>query len=216
MVPREREVRVVHPNPIYHTGTREDCLTFAGETGFGILAVSEPGGAPHMAHVPFALSGDVAEMHLMRSNPVARAARAGAAARLAVQGPHGYISPDWYGIPDQVPTWNYVSVHLTGRLEPRPQTELRGMLDRLSDRFEARLAPKPVWKMDKVAPDILERLMRIVLPFRFHVEAAEGTWKLAQHKPVGARLRAADDLEAAGMGSETAVLAALMRAAQPV
>lgn len=206
----------MHPNPIYHVGSREDWLAFAGETGFGVLAVSDPEGAPHLAHVPFVVSGDRVEMHLMRSNPVARAARGGAMARLAVQGPHGYISPDWYGIEDQVPTWNYVSVHLTGRLEPLPQEALRGMLERLSDEFETRLAPKPVWKLDKVPEEIAARLMRIIQPFVLHIEDVDGTWKLAQHKPEAARLAAADGLDQAGIGAETALLAALMRAADPV
>ncbi|WP_136634437.1 FMN-binding negative transcriptional regulator [Pseudooceanicola onchidii] len=206
----------MHPNPIYHVGTRDDCMAFARDTGFGILAVSDPGGAPHMAHVPFVVDGDRIEMHMLRSNPVARAARAGAAARLAVQGPHGYVSPDWYGIEDQVPTWNYVSVHLTGRLEPLPQEDLRGALDRLSDEFEARLAPKPVWKTAKMPDDLMARMMRMIQPFVLHVEEVDGTWKLAQHKAEAARLAAADGMEAAGVGAETGVLAALMRAAKPV
>lgn len=206
----------MHPNPIYHVGSREDCLGFARETGFGVLAVSDPDGAPHLAHVPIVLDGDRVEMHLMRSNPVARAARGGAMARLAVQGPHGYISPDWYGIEDQVPTWNYVSVHVTGRLECLPQDALRDMLERLSDHFEEQLAPKPVWTLSKVSDDLVARTMRIIQPFVLHIEDVDGTWKLAQHKPEAARLAAADGLEAAGMGSETAALAALMRAAQAV
>lgn len=206
----------MHPNPIYHVGNREDWLAFARDTGFGILAVSEPDGPPHMAHVPFVLEGDALDMHLMRSNPVARAARNGAPARLAVQGPHGYISPDWYGIEDQVPTWNYVSVHLTGRLEPLPQERLREKLERLSDAFETRLAPKPVWKLSKVSDDVVARLLRIIQPFTLHIESVDGTWKLAQNKPEHARLGAADALEAAGLGAETALLAALMRTATPV
>ena len=206
----------MHPNPMYHVGSRADWLQFARETGFGILGVSAPDAPPHFAHVPFVMEGDTVELHMLRSNPVARAARDGAVARLAVQGPHGYISPDWYGIEDQVPTWNYVSVHMTGRLEALPAEDLRPMLERLSDHFEARLAPKPVWKMDKVNPEGLMRMMRTIQPFRMRIEDVDGTWKLAQHKPEAARLAAADGMEAAGIGSETAVLAALMRATDPI
>ena len=46
---------------------------------------------------------------------MARAIANGAAVRLIVEGPEGYISPDWYGVADQVPTWNYVAVHLVGK-----------------------------------------------------------------------------------------------------
>jgi transcriptional regulator len=33
---------------------------------------------------------------------------------IIVSGPDGYVSPDWYEMKDQVPTWNYVTVHLKG------------------------------------------------------------------------------------------------------
>lgn len=29
-------------------------------------------------------------------------------------GPHCYISPDYYGKPENVPTWNYISIHVRG------------------------------------------------------------------------------------------------------
>ena len=32
---------------------------------------------------------------------------------VVVQGPHGYISPSWYGDGANVPTWNFVSAHLS-------------------------------------------------------------------------------------------------------
>ena len=33
---------------------------------------------------------------------------------LRVNGADAYVSPDWYVSPDQVPTWLYQAVHLTG------------------------------------------------------------------------------------------------------
>ena len=33
---------------------------------------------------------------------------------MAVNGADAYVSPDWYVSPDQVPTWLYQAVHLTG------------------------------------------------------------------------------------------------------
>ena len=69
--------------------------------------------------------GDAVWLHLVRSNPIARSAcRAGAGCDDRGVGPDSYISPDWYGVPDQVPTWNYVAVHLRGTLEQRPIAEV--------------------------------------------------------------------------------------------
>ncbi|WP_164662284.1 FMN-binding negative transcriptional regulator [Tropicibacter sp. Alg240-R139] len=202
----------MHPNPVFRTADHETNLQFARERGFGVLAVSVEG-APLLSHVPFILSDDGAwaDLHLVRSNPIARALKQALQARIAVSGPDAYVSPDWYGVPDQVPTWNYVAVHLIGRLELRPQDELRGVLDRQSAVFEARLAPKPAWTADKMEPEALGRMMRQIVPCRLMIEDVQGTWKLNQNKAVDARLSAVGSIEGAVLGSEVDVLAQWMR-----
>jgi len=67
----------------------------------------------------------------------------------AISGPDGYVSPDWYEVPDQVPTWNYVAVHLRGTLERLPQDQMHAMLDMQSAHFEDQLAPKPPFNQNK-------------------------------------------------------------------
>jgi len=62
---------------------------------------------------------------------------------IAVMGPDGYVSPDWYGDPHQVPTWNYIAIHLRGTLRPDDPADMRGHVDRLSAAFEERLDPRP-------------------------------------------------------------------------
>ncbi len=207
----------MHPNPIFHDRGDRENLNFARERGFGVLAVSAKN-APLISHVPFRLSDDgrEADLHLMRSNPIVRALGQPSPAVLAVSGPDGYVSPDWYGIADQVPTWNYVAVHLRGPLELRPQEELRGLLDRLSAEFETRLAPKPAWATARVDDDTLARLMRMIVPCRMRVETVQGTWKLTQNKPDAVRDRAANHVAGFGIGAETGILAALMRGAGDV
>lgn len=198
----------MHPNPAFRGTAREINIAFARSRGFGLLVLSGET-APMVSHVPFLLddSGTLAELHLVRSNPIARALKSGPLpATLAISGPEGYISPDWYGHDDQVPTWNYVAVHLTGTLHLSPVAEMPDLLTRQSAAFEARLTPKPPWTMDKMTPDALEKLMRQILPVRLEISAIDGTWKLNQNKPDDARLGAAGALDAGNPD-----LAALMR-----
>lgn len=201
----------MHPNPVFRAEERDHHIRFARDRTFGVLALSDEAG-PLLSHVPFLLSedGTLAELHLVRSNPIVRALQTPAVAKIAVQGPDGYVSPDWYGIEDQVPTWNYVAVHLTGRLELRPQTELRDLLDRQSAFFEARLLPKPPWVSSKMSDEALVRMMRMIVPCRMEISDIQGTWKLNQNKPDAARLRAADHMED-GIGTDIGELARLMR-----
>lgn len=206
----------MHPNPIYHDADAATNLDFAREIGFGMLAVNGPDG-PLISHVPFLLSSDAetVDLHLVRSNPIARSLKEPAPARIAVTGPDAYVSPDWYGVPDQVPTWNYVAVHLTGMLELLPQEEMREMLDRQSAFHEARLLPKTAWTPGKMTPDVLETMMRQIVPCRMTVTGVDGTWKLSQNKAGAVRLSAAAHLEAAGYGTEPGAIAALMRGVPP-
>jgi transcriptional regulator len=204
--------KAMHPNPVFHTQEAAHNLAYARERAFGVLAVNGPDG-PLLSHVPFLLDedGKTLWLHLMRSNPIARALKASIAARIAVSGPDSYVSPDWYGVADQVPTWNYVAVHLTGTLELRPQEELHAVLDRQSALFEERLLPKAPWTTDKMSEGVMERMMRAIVPCCMTVEAVDGTWKVNQNKPDDVRRHAADHVDAYGQGVDVKTLSALMR-----
>ena len=205
----------MHPNPAFHTQSDDKNLNYARERAFGVLAVSGPDG-PLLSHLPFLLSDDgkTLALHLVRSNPIARALKETELdAKIAISGPDSYVSPDWYGVKDQVPTWNYVAVHLTGRLALRPQDELHALLDRQSAFFEERLLPKTPWTSDKMTKGMMERMMRAIVPCRMQITDVDGTWKLNQNKPDAVRRAAADRVEAYGQGTDLAVLSALMHAA---
>lgn len=202
----------MHPNPAFRKTEKPQNLAFARDRSFGALSINADDG-PLIAHVPFQLSEDGAylEAHLVRSNPIARALKGSQKAVVAVSGGDGYISPDWYGTENLVPTWNYVAVHLRGVLRLLPDDALRGILERLSENMEARLLPKPIWKIDKVSDEALAKMMRQIVPIAMDVETVDGTWKLAQNKPEEARLAAADALAQTGFGAEYGSIAALMK-----
>lgn len=172
----------MHPNPAFRQESQARALDFARQRGFGILTINGADG-PLLAHVPLRLSADgtEADLHLARSNPIARVALP-CPAVFALSGPDAYVSPDWYGAADQVPTWNYVAVHLRGTLEPMPVEAMRGMVDDLSADHESRLAPKRPWTSAKMDPAAMERMMRMILPFRLRIAAVDSTWKLNQNK----------------------------------
>jgi transcriptional regulator len=205
----------MHPNPAFRTEAAAQNLAFARARGFGTLCLNGPE-APMLSHVPFVLNDDgtEAELHLVRSNPIAHAVAEPTPAVLAVIGPDGYVSPDWYDTPDQVPTWNYVAVHLRGHLSLADPDTLRAHLDTVSAAFEGRL-PKTPWTTDKMSEGVMDRMMRQILPFRFTVAEVHGTWKLNQNKTRAARLGAADAIAASPVGQETAALSDLMRNGGP-
>jgi transcriptional regulator len=201
----------MHTNPAFRAASLADNLAFARARGFGILMLNGAEG-PLAAHVPFLISpdGTFADLHLTRSNPIARAALP-APAVIAVSGPDTYISPDWYEAEDQVPTWNYVAVHLRGTLSPLPADFLRTHVDALSAEHESRLLPKTPWVSGKMSQGVMPRMMRMILPFRLSITSVNGTWKLGQNKTAAVREAAARHL-ADSEDAGALAIAALMRA----
>lgn len=200
----------MHPNPVYRKGTEAEALGMVKARGFGILSVNGAAG-PLGAHIPFDLGEGEVFMHLARSNPIARSVLPGPAL-LAISGPDAYVSPDWYGVEDQVPTWNYAAVHLRGRLEALPTEELRPHLERMSAQMEARLAPKAAWTLGKMGEEALARLLRMIVPFRMVIETVESTVKLNQNKTDAQRAGAAKGIAATPVGMEAAQIARMMGA----
>jgi len=205
----------MHPSPAFRQTPEARNIAFVRQRSFGTLAISADDG-PLLSHIPFQLSedGKLLEAHLIRSNPILPLLKEPQKAVVSVLGADGYISPDWYGIDDQVPTWNYIAVHVRGTLRLGDPAEIPDVLDRVSQNMEERLLPKPVWKREKMSGDVFERMTRQIMPIFMDVETIDGTWKLSQNKPEGVPTRAAQHLQETGFGSETEELARLMKSTE--
>ncbi|RJF93914.1 FMN-binding negative transcriptional regulator [Sphingomonas cavernae] len=187
----------MHPNPQFRWEDRDALRGFVTEIGFGALFAATPDG-PRVAHVPTVFLDDATlGFHVARGNGIARHLD-GATALYVVQGPEAYISPDWYGMEDQVPTWNYLAVELEGQVRKMEREQLVEQIDRLSGVHEARLAPKPTWTPAKMTPGLVDKMLGAITGYTLEITAWRGTKKLGQNKPAAARNAAADALEMAG------------------
>jgi transcriptional regulator len=182
----------MHPNRTFHWTDREAMLAFVQEVSFAHLFV-QSGERPLVVHVPVVVTaaGNL-RFHLSRANSPA-ACLAGSAALASLAGPDAYVSPDWYGTEDQVPTWNYVTVEASGPVRALDDVELVALLDDLSAVHEARLAPKRPWTRAKMRTGLFEGLLKSIVGFEMEVEDLRGTRKLGQNKK-------ADEIEGAAAG----------------
>jgi len=161
-------------------------LAFAAVRGFGLVVACDAG-RPVASHLPFRLieaDGKVpkVEFHVARANPLGAIAEKGGTWMVAVWGHDAYVSPDWYASAEQVPTWLYEAVHLSGPVRVVPADHTQGHVERLSAKFESWLAPKPEWKLDKVSDRKREMLLKAIVAVEMTVETVEGSFKLNQHK----------------------------------
>lgn len=197
---------------------RAASLAFAEARGFG-TACAWDGKRPIASPLPFYLSyaedgTPTALFHVASHNPLVKAADGVTPWVLAVNGADAYVTPDWYVSADQVPTWLYQAVHLTGPVRMLSEAELTMQVDTLSAKFENRLAPKKPWTSGKMKPGRFEAMRKGIVGLSMRVEEVEGSFKLNQHKSEADYAAVADGLAVMpDAGSQT--IAQLMREARP-
>lgn len=134
--------------------------------------------------------------HISAQNPQRAALDAGDSALIVFRGPHGYISPAWYGKKDVVPTWNFAVVHVSGRLKRLEGPEAtRALLARLIEKFETRSGTS--YTFDALPADYVAGMMKGIVPFALEVEQIEGKFKLGQERATADRQGVVDHLETA-------------------
>jgi len=165
---------------------RAASLGFAEARGFGTVCAWD-GAKPVASSLPFCLAyaddgTPRVTFHVARNNPLAKLADGKAPWLITVNGADAYVSADWYASPDQVPTWFYQAVHLTGCVRVQPDHELGPHLDTLARKFEGWLAPKPPWTTSKMTAGRLDAMKKAIVGLVMTVEEIEGSFKLNQHK----------------------------------
>ena len=182
---------------------------FLHERGFGIM-IAVDGTMPTAVHLPFLVEESAdghlrLEAHVARANPFHEIIARAPDVLVTVSGPDAYISPDWYVAKDQVPTWNYIAVHLRGTARILPPEAAAGHSDRLSAAFEARLLPKPPWRSEKMSQDKRRAMLTAIVAFEIDISGLDATWKLGQHKSRADRIEVARMLAWRGAWSECAI-----------
>lgn len=180
----------MHPSPAFKIEDEARLLAHLAAHPFVTLAAA-PDGRPLIAHAPVIVrrleTGLALDLHISRGNALAPFLAAGFRAVAVSLATEAYISPDWYGSADQVPTWNYISVEAEGPVNLLDQVGLVAQVDALSAQEEARLLPKSPWTRAKMSPGRFEAMARAIVGARLTIERLQGVTKLGQNKTVTER-----------------------------
>ncbi len=192
--------------PPAFTEPREDVLhEFIRARGLGTL-VTLSAGRLTADHLPFYFdpaSGPYGTLraHVARANPVWRDASPDLEALVVFDGPQAYVTPNWYVTKQEsgkvVPTFNYVAVHAYGPLRIIDDPAwLRSLVERLTDRFEARQA-RP-WKVADAPDDFIRAQLQAVVGIEIPIQRLMGKWKVSQNRSVPDREGVIHGLQAIG------------------
>jgi len=123
--------------------------------------------------------------HLARTNDQWRRDVVGQA-MVIVRGPDAYVTPTWYAAKSEhgrvVPTWNYLTAHVYGRLVVHDDPAwVEQLVRRLTDHHEA-VRERP-WSVDDAPPAFIAGQLRAIVGVELVIERVEAKAKLSQNRP---------------------------------
>ncbi|WP_306796357.1 FMN-binding negative transcriptional regulator [Nocardia sp. XZ_19_369] len=106
-------------------------------------------------------------------------------ALVIVRGPDAYISPAWYPSKAEhgraVPTWNYITAHIYGRLTVHDDPAwVERLVRKLTERHEAG-RPQP-WSVDDAPPQFIAGQLRAIVGIELTISRIEAKFKLSQNR----------------------------------
>jgi transcriptional regulator len=179
----------------YREENRQEILAFLKQNNFAAL-VTFDGERPIATHTPVELieaeHGWTIYGHFSRANPQKKTF-GGQEALLIFQGPHTYISARWYTEVD-VPTWDYMIVHIYGKIREIQGDELYSVLSRLVQNHE----PNTSYRLEGLPQDMVQKEMKGVFGFVMEVNRIDAGYKLSQGKTEEERRKITSELEERG------------------
>ncbi|WP_127021151.1 FMN-binding negative transcriptional regulator [Flagellimonas beolgyonensis] len=166
--------------PYYENKDIDQIRQFLRENSFGIL-VNVVDNKPWGTHIPLELEqdlngADVLVGHIAKANPQWRYFSDNAEVLCIFNGPHAYVSSSWYK-EEEVPTWNYIAVHVYGTLKVLSEEETMACMFRLVDKYEA--GSKNPINLKNMSPKTL-RQVKGVVGFQIQITDIQATYKLSQ------------------------------------
>jgi transcriptional regulator len=164
----------------YKNQNIEEVKEFLKANSFGIL-VNQVAGKITGTHIPMELDQDqnvedVLVGHIAKRNPQSKNFQEDAEVLAIFNGPHSYISSSWYQKED-VPTWNYIAVHVYGTVKIIEGEALFEAMKKLVDKYE-RNSEKPV-SVEKMSSKTLQQINGVV-GFSIKIQEIQAAYKLSQ------------------------------------
>jgi transcriptional regulator len=153
---------------------------FIRHHGFGIL-VSQSGNRMVATHIPLELSEDETKLtgHIAKANPQWKNFDNNAEVMIIFPGPHAYVSSSWYDH-ENVPTWDYIAVHVYGKIKIIEGEVLYSALKQLMDKYE-RTSEHPV-SVEKMSPEYVRQSIKGLVGFEINITSTEASYKLSQNR----------------------------------
>lgn len=163
----------------YKHENAEEIFRFITANGFATL-VSTVDDKPWATHIPLVLKDDkTLEGHISKANAQWKSFEKQPEVLTIFQGAHTYVSSSWYDH-ENAPTWNYIAVHIYGKVRLVSEEELRKSLSRLVNKYEAQ-SEKSI-AVERMSAEFLDKEIRGIVGFEIAITDIQAVAKLSQNR----------------------------------
>lgn len=194
---------------------RQRILDFMEENPFAIMTGSFLSGRQVATQIPVLLREDNGELylqgHIMRNTDHHKAFIENPEALVLFTGPSCYVSASWYSNPRIGSTWNYMSVHVGGKVNFMSDDELVAFMRKLTLKFEKGNTRSQTF-YDNLPESFLSKMLPAIVGFEIRAEKIENVFKLSQNRDEKSYTNIICKLEE--LGGNSALIAAEMKKRQ--
>jgi len=167
--------------PYYKESDETKIIEFIQAHNFANL-ISIANNVPIATHLPFLIENQNNKWylvsHMAKANPQWQTF-CNNEVLVIFNGPHGYISPKNYEKLQNVPTWNYIAVHVYGKVKIIDNVQaVVNIMERTIDLFEKEFYAQ--WK--NLSSDYVNGMLKAIVAFEIEITKMEGKFKLSQNK----------------------------------
>lgn len=160
-------------------------LEFIRQHPFAFITGCDEANKPVATQIPVFIEERMGNLfltgHMMKATDHHKAFEKNPNVLCVFTGHHSYVSATWYSNPHQASTWNYMSVHVKGKMRFLDDAGLMDILRKTSLHFENN-NPKSETAFDNLPQDYTSRLMKAIIAFEVEVESLDNVFKLSQNR----------------------------------
>ena len=167
---------------IYKNENQGEIKKFLQENSFGIL-INQTNRKLCATHIPLELDinkdgKDILYGHISKENLQWNGFIDNDQVLAVFSGPHSYISSSWYDH-ENVPTWNYIAVHVYGKIKIIEGEAVIESLKKLVDKYEQK-SENPVRIEDLSQKTMIQS--RGIVAFEIEITEIQATRKMSQNR----------------------------------
>ena len=186
---------------IFNNDDITNAISFMKKFSFGTIITSD-NGKPIATHLPFVITERNDEIiltsHFAKANSHSKKMQQKEVLVIFTE-PHAYISPKLYDKKENVPTWNYISVHTYGTAKIlESNTEIINVLEQMIKSYDTEYLNQ----LNELSKDYKAKMVKGIVAFEIRINELQFKEKLSQNKSENEQNKIINNLAKSESGNE--------------